>query len=211
VHRVDWPKYHMQLINAIFFVFDANHNHSDCGLRICTALCLCLIASTALAADVDPSLCRDIDNTTLDLVPVKIRPWYKFEHAVQACPVYSKQHRFLWWIITINIDFEPWEAQTDPVFHPLDSSGFTRHTTPNPYIIDSMGHELGRLSDAFPTGGDPSRTELYFSQWRDDYPYRITVKVFNARVQGDYVARPLQWNNQTRHYDIIGGPPRDQE
>ena len=74
------------------------------------ALCLCVFASTALAVDVDASLCRDIDDTTRPLVPALLRPWYQFEHAVQACPAYGKQHELLWWNMTINVDFEPLQS-----------------------------------------------------------------------------------------------------
>jgi hypothetical protein len=168
------------------------------------AACFWLIATAAWAADVDPSLCRDVDDATRALVPAELHPWYKLEHAVQACPVYGRKHRFLWWIMTVNVDFVPWEARKDPVLYPLDPGGFTRRPTPEPYIVDSNGRELGRISDAFPTGGPPSRTDLLFSQWVDGFPRHITVKVFDARVQGDYVAPPLQWNIKTKYYDLIG-------
>jgi hypothetical protein len=167
------------------------------------ALCFCLAASAAWAADVDPSLCRDIDDTTRALVPVELRLWYKFEHAVQACPVYGRKHRFLWWIITINLEFEPSAADDDPVLYPLDPGGFTKRCTPKPYIIDSNSRELGRISDAFPSEGF-GHTDLFFSQWADGFPRRITVKVFNAGVSGDFLAPPLQWNTKTQYYDQIG-------
>jgi len=180
------------------------------------AVCFWLVAAAAWAADVDPSLCRDIDDTTRALVPTALRPWYKFEHAVQACPVYDTKHRFLWWIMTINLKYEPPEADKDPIFHPLDPGGFTRRCTPDPYIIDSSNRELGRISDAFPTGGF-GHTDVFLSQWVDGFPRHITVKVFNAGVSGDYVAPALQWNTKTQYYDKIGKdvcdrpPPHKQE
>jgi hypothetical protein len=168
------------------------------------ALCLCVFACTALAADVDPSRCRDIDDTTRHLVPAQLHPWNRFEHAVRACPAFSKRHTFLWWIITVDLEAEPEVLMSDPILHPLNPDGFTRRGWPRPYIIDRTGHELGRLSDAFPTGGEPSRTELFFSQWVDDFPRHIAIKVSNARVRGDFSAPPLQWNIRTGHYDQIG-------
>jgi hypothetical protein len=168
------------------------------------AVCLWLITTAAWAADVDPSLCRNVDDTTRALVPAELRPWFQFEHAVQACPVYDRKHRFLWWIVTINIDFEPWQAHENPALHPLHPGGFTRRCTPNPYIVDSNGHELGRISTAFPTHESPSHTDLFFSQWVDGFPHHITVKVFNAWALGDYIAPPLQWNTRTKTYDQIG-------
>jgi hypothetical protein len=48
------------------------------------ALCLWLLTTAALAADVDSSLCRDIDDTTRALVPVDLRPWFKVPHGVKA-------------------------------------------------------------------------------------------------------------------------------
>ena len=181
------------------------------------AVCFWLVVSTAWAADVDRSLCRDVDDTTRGLVPAALRPWYKFEHAVQACPVYGRKHQFLWWIIGINLEFKPYEVLEDPIFHPLDPGGFTRRCTPKPYIIDSNHHQLGRISDAFPSGGSPSYTDLFMSQWVDAFPRHTTVKVFNARAMGDYVAPALQWNAKTQYYDQIGKgvcdmpPPRKQE
>jgi hypothetical protein len=177
-------------------------NGNETMIRL--ALCFLLVTTAAWAADVDRSLCRDIDETTRALVPTELRPWFQFEHAVQACPAYDRKHRFLWWIIGIDLEFEPYEALENPVFHPLNPGGFSRRCTPNPYILDSDGRELGRISDAFPSGGFPSRTDLFFSQWVDGFPHHITVKVFNARAMGDYIAPPLQWNTRTKTYDQIG-------
>jgi hypothetical protein len=84
------------------------------------AVCFWLVATAAWAADVDPSLCRDVDDTTRPLVPAELRPWFQFDHAVQTCPAYDRKHRFLWWIITINIEFEPPEADENPLLYPLN-------------------------------------------------------------------------------------------
>jgi hypothetical protein len=70
--------------------------------------------------------------------------------------------------------------------------------------VDSNGRQLGRISTAFPTNGFPSRTDLLLSQWVDGFPRHVTVKVFNARAMGDYIAPPLRWNTTTKYYDQIG-------
>jgi hypothetical protein len=168
------------------------------------ALGFCLLAVTALAADVDPSLCRDIDDTTRALVPIELHPWYKVPHGVKACPAYSRKHQLLWWIFGIDEDAVSEDWWHDPALYPLHPGGFTRRRSPKPYLVDSKGRELGRLSDSFPTHGAPSHTDLLFSQWIDDFPRRITIKVFNAWALGDYVAPPLQWNVTTQYYDQIG-------
>ena len=184
-------------------VESAFHWHVQREVVIRLLLCLLLFASTALAADVDPSLCRDTDDTTRPFVPAKRRPWYKIEHAVRACPAYGRRHEFLWWIFSIDLEAEPWEAMSDPTLHPPNPDGFTRRGWPRPYIVDRNGRELGRLSDGFPTDGEPSHIDLYFSQWVNDFPRLVTIKVFIARVNGDYLAPPLQWNTKTQYYDQI--------
>jgi hypothetical protein len=172
------------------------------------AVCFWLVATAAWAADVDPSLCRDVDDTTRALVPAELRPWFQFEHAVQACPAYDRRHRFLWWIITINVEFEPWEAHNNSLLYPLEPDGLTRRHTPKPYIVDGSGRERGRISDAFPTGGF-GHTDVLLSQWVDGFPRHITVKVFDAGAMGDYIAPLLQWNTRTKYYDQVGKGPYD--
>jgi hypothetical protein len=168
------------------------------------AICFWLLTSAAWAADVDPSLCRDVDDTTRALVPADLHVWYKVDHAVKICPAYGKKHQFLWWIITLDWEVIGWEWDDDSTLFPLYPDGISRHREPRPYIIDSKGRELGRISDAFPSVGDPSRTDLLFSQWVDGFPRHIAVKIFDARAMGDYVAPPLQWNTKTKYYDQIG-------
>lgn len=168
------------------------------------ALCLWLITSAAFAADVDRSHCRDLDQTTLPLVPRELRPWLQFEHAVIACRVEGRQRRFLWWIITVDVLVPPAWTDTHPDFHPLVPGHFTRRCTPKPFIIDASGRELGRISDAFPTLGDPSQTELSLSQWEEGIPRRIIVKVFDAKVRDDFIGPRLQWNDETKYYDQVG-------
>ena len=168
------------------------------------ALCLWLLATASLAADVDSALCRDIDDATSALVPAELHRWYKVPHGVKACPAYSRKHVFLWWIFGVDEDAVGWEWRRDPNLYPLDPGGFTRRMSPKPYIVDSRGRELGRLSYSFPTHGTPNPTDLLFSQWVADFPHRITIKVFNDWASGDHIAPPLQWNATSQYYDQIG-------
>ena len=168
------------------------------------AVCFWLIATAALAEEVDPSLCRDIDDTTRALVPADLHVWYKIPHAIKACPVYLKNDRLLWRIITLDENSIGWKWDNDLELFPFNVDGITRRNTPRPYIIDGKAREVGRLSACFPSCGEPSHTDLILSQWVNGFPHRITIKVFNARVMGDYVAPPLQWNAKTRYYDQIG-------
>jgi hypothetical protein len=172
------------------------------------AILFCFLFSAAQATDVDPKLCRDVDASTRSLVPVELSGWYKYPHGVQVCPVYDKHKKFLWWIATIREDLLSDQAQDDPDLHPLNPDGFTRKMTPQPYIITENGKILGRLSDLFPSD-PPGHAEVFLSQWHDDFPYRIDIKVKNAAVMGDYDAPPLQWNPKTQHYDQIGVGWRD--
>ncbi|MDR3522731.1 MAG: hypothetical protein P4L66_01365 [Acetobacteraceae bacterium] len=169
---------------------------------------LCLFMSTAHAADVDPERCRDIDQTTRHLVPKELHGWYKYRHGVQACPVFTEGKRFLWWIITIRTDLLGSDEYNDAYLHPLNPDGFTTRLTPEPYIITMRGKILGRLTDMFPAD-PPGHTEVFLSQWQNDFPYHIDVKVKNAAAMGDYDAPSLQWNASTGHYDKIGQGWRD--
>jgi hypothetical protein len=167
-------------------------------------LFLALIVSLpAAAGEIDPALCRDVNSADQDVVPKVMFKWLKFPHGVQLCPTYAPSGRFLWWLATIRLDMLGDHEFDDRDLHPKAPNGFGVVGYPRPRIVDATGRELGIISEAFPTPV-PGRTRINLTDWKNDFPWRIAIRVVDVPPEGNYDAPSLLWDQRAQKYVQVG-------
>jgi hypothetical protein len=171
-------------------------------MKYILALCFIFICK-ASATELDPKLCRDVDPTTRFLVPQVLAGWLKYPHAIELCPLYAPQGSLVWWLATIRYDLVDDKALDDPTIHQVSPDGLHISQDPCSRIMDSVGRQIGRISESFPTDA-PGKTRVFLRDWRNNFPRHIDIRVTGAAVEGDYDGLSMDWNAATRSYEHRG-------
>ena len=156
-----------------------------------------LIATIALAA-ASPAVpddrivlhfaeCQDAGQGMRELLAGLWPPWAPY---VQVCPVHSPGGQTVISILTVRVDLVDEDEVGDSWPIPF----------PHALILDARNVPVGELAAAVP-GGPPGTTIVSFSDWRNNFPYRIDVREVNAAVFGTYNRKPLVWNPNRRKYE----------
>ena len=154
------------------------------------------VAASAWAADQPIVLTeRDCMGAPQDLVDRFARGWEGWAGFIDVYGLVSPHGRHVLDVLAPRIDLYSHNGPSGPTFPP--------GPTPAVIFLDSEANVVARIKVPFPYD-DPGETRMTFSDWRDDYPWRIDIRIIGWAVAGTVDFPGWVWKPGGHRYEKVG-------
>ncbi len=170
------------------------------SLLACTVLAV-VLSAPALAAQGDRVRlrgedCHDASGELITSLEENWRYWHQWPHFIQICPLYNPNGQVVFYLLTLRFDKFDELGVPESVLTPK----LPTERVPSPRLFDVRGLVLGQLPKNFP-GDIPGEFHVTFTDWHDQFPWRIEMRIINWAVSGTRDLEPMTWNPAKYRYE----------